>query len=139
MFVDFEAYVAVVRALRYLRVRKLVAAFQILDEANERFILVRAAESFPDIFIGYGFLGEGVNGGEYAANHVNRVRCKRDLDGLCCKGVEFLFHFAYVAMHDDLVGANAAEPFRMMRGNCGFAAASAAADFEVNNYVFCVY
>ena len=79
-----------------------------------------------------------MNGSEYAADHVNRVRCKRDFDGLCCKGVEFLFHFAYVAMHHDFVGANAAEPFRMMRGNCGFAAASATADFEVSNYMLCV-
>ena len=50
MRVNFEAYVAVVGALRHFGVGQLVAAFLVLDEADERFAAVHAAEGFPDVF-----------------------------------------------------------------------------------------
>src|SRR3990170_6879562 len=124
MFVELEAYVAVVRALRHLGVGKLVAAFLVLDEADKRLSLVHSAESFPDILIRNWLGGENVDGGEYASNHVDRVGSERHRDRLVCYRVEFLLDLSDVAVPHHLVGAHSAEPFRMMRGNCWFAASS---------------
>src|SRR4030067_1580998 len=82
MLVDFEAYVTIVCALCDFRVGKLVAAFQVLDEAYEWFAFVCAAKRFPNILVGYWLCGEGVDGGEYASDHVDRVRRKRNSHGL---------------------------------------------------------
>ena len=64
MWVDFEAYVAEVGALRHFGVGQLVAALLVLDEADERLISVSAAECFPDVFGFDGVVGESVDGCE---------------------------------------------------------------------------
>src|SRR3989337_3192380 len=130
MFVELEAYVAVVRALRHLGVGKLVAAFLVLDEADKRLSLVHSAESFPDILIRNWLFGENVNGGEYASDHVDGVRSERHRDRLACYGIEFLLDLGDVAVPHHLIGSYAAETFRMIRGDSWFAASSCPADFK---------
>src|SRR3990172_7796331 len=82
VFVNFEAYVAVICALGYFGVGKLVASFQVFDEADEWLALVCAAERFPDVFVGHWLCWEGVDGGKYASDHVDRVRRKRNRNRL---------------------------------------------------------
>src|SRR3990170_7680872 len=98
MFVEFEAYITVVRALSHFRVGKLIAAFLVLDEADERFSLVHSAKSLPDILICDWLRGENVDGGEDTSNHVDCVRSERHRDWLVCYGFEFLFDLGDVAV-----------------------------------------
>ncbi len=82
VFINFETYVTVVRALSDFGVWKLVTALQVLDEANERFALVCAAERFPNVLVRDWLCGERVDGCEYASDHIDRVRRKRNRHGL---------------------------------------------------------
>ena len=76
MLIDFKANVAVVCAHRNFRVWQLIGSFLVFDQAYEGFSAIHSTERFPKVFVGYGLLGERVNGCKDPADHVDGMRRK---------------------------------------------------------------